>query len=166
MDVGYDSLVKLAVIVGSVASVVLYAKALTMARAGRLVVYCGWGDFLKSAAWIVSVPVGLIWGRECGDDWVLRNAGWVLVALGVCSSAMMVYGAFRFNHGLLCLLSLFARVAVILLMAFAIVKLCEQIENYRRHKHGVYRGILIPLALFAAVFNWLVRPMIGSRSEL
>lgn len=42
------------------------------------------------------------------------------------------------------------------------LKLSKKLQAYKRHELGVIRGVLIPLAVFAAVFNWLIRPMIGS----
>ena len=157
-----DSLTILLVVGGLVICVVLYAKALTMARRGQLVVYRNWGDFLKSSAWIVAVPLGLEWGLDVSCDWLVRFAGWCLVLLGICCFLWMVCGAFCYNSGSRCWLALFGRFAVTFLLLFALAKLNEKFGAYKRHELGVVRGVLIPLAVFAAVFNWLIRPMIGS----
>lgn len=155
-----DSMTLLLVIGGLIASVVLYAKALTMARRGQLVVYRDWGDFLKSAAWIIAVPLGLEWGLDTDCDWLVRMAGWALALVGVCCFLWMILGAFFYNSGSRCWLALFGRFAVTFLLLFALAELNEKFQQYKRHELGVIRGVLIPLAVFAVVFNWLVRPMI------
>lgn len=158
------SLILLLVAGGLVACVALYAKVLSMVRRGRLVVYRDWGDFLKSSAWIVTVPLGLGWGLDVSCDWLVRSVGWCLVLSGVCCFLWMVCGAFCFNFGSRCWLALFGRFAVTFLLLFALAKLNEKFEAYKRRELGVIRGVLIPLAVFSAVFNWLIRPMIGSRN--
>ena len=54
------------------------------------------------------------------------------------------------------------RLAVALLALFAVAKLSEKFQAYKRDELVFVRGVLIPLAVFAAVFNWLIRPMIRS----
>lgn len=160
-----DSLAFLLVVGGMVAFVILYAKVLTMVRRGELVVYRDWGDFMTSSAWIVAVPLGLVWGLDASSDWLLRLAGWTLAFAGACCFVWMVCGAFCYNSGSRCWLALFGRFAVTFLLLFALAELNEKFQQYKRHELGAIRGVLIPLAVFAAIFNWLVRPMIHTEQR-
>ena len=160
-SVQVDDSLKTFIAVGAIAScVVLYAKALTMARQGQLVVYQDWGDFAKSAVWVIAIPLGISWIFEDPSDFLFQCAGLALAVIGAVSFWLMVSGAFKCNSGSTCWLSLFARVAVILLFVFALGRLQEKLEQYRRGKLGVMRGVLMPLAVFAGMFNYLVRPMV------
>ena len=49
--------------------VVLYFKALGLAKSGELVVYCNWSDFLKSSVWVYAVPIGLVFVADDSADW-------------------------------------------------------------------------------------------------
>lgn len=158
-----DSLTLFLVIGAFVTYVILYAKALALVRMGELTVYCDWEDFLKSAAWIVAAPLGLCWGLGTGGDWLVKVVGGALVVLGAWSFWHMLYGAFVYNRGSKRWLALFARMAVVLLAIFALAKLNERIDKFRRNELGVIQGVLIPLAVFVMVFNWLIRPMVGGR---
>ena len=80
--------------------------------------------------------------------------------MGAVSFWLMVSGSFKCNSGSTCWLSLFGRVAVILLLVFALGRLQEKLEQYKRGEPGVIRGVLIPLVVFAWMFNYLIRPMI------
>ena len=72
--------------VGVVAScIVLYAKALTMACCGQLVVYRDWGDFAKSAVWVIAIPLGISWIFEDQSDFLFRCAGLALAVIGAVS---------------------------------------------------------------------------------
>lgn len=151
------------VIGGLIAFVCYYAKALTLVKMGRLIVYRDWGDFLKSSLWFVAIPLGLSWLCDGGQDLLMRAVGLVLIVLGVYCFGWMIAGAFKYNSGSKCWLALFARFAVTLLILFALAKLNEKLEQYRRHQLGVIRGVLIPLLIFGFVFNQFIRPMIGTR---
>ena len=56
-------------------------------------------------------------------------------------------------------MALGARLAVAMLALFAVAKLTEKIRAYRRRELGLVRGVMIPLALFALVYHYGVRPM-------
>ena len=162
---GFDAFAWLGVVVGFGAYVIFYVKALSLAKTGELTVYRDWGDFIKSAIWVVAAPWGIALGSDTGSDWLVRIAGWVMVVLGAQSLWWLVSGAFKYNRGSKRWLALFARFAVLLLLVFALAKLNEKFQQYKRHQLGVVRGVLIPLVVFSAVFNWLIRPMIGDRSR-
>ena len=49
---------------------------------------------------------------------------------------------------------------MMLLLVFALGRLQEKLEQYKRGELGVIRGVLIQLVVFAWVFNYLIRPMI------
>ena len=85
-----------------------------------------------------------------------------MALVGVCCFLWMILGAFFYNSGSRCWLALFGRFAVTFLLLFALAELNEKFQQYKRRELGAIRGVLIPLAVFAAVFNWLVRPMIGT----
>lgn len=151
-----------------VAAVWGYAKALTEVKAGRLVVYRDWGDFIKSAAWVLLVPVGLAWFSNSSSSGLAHLIGFAAAIYGLCCFWHMVSGAFKNNVGKGKWLSLFARFAVIFLLVFALAKLNEEFENYKRGKYGYkyryfsfMRGVLLPLAIFSWVFYALIQPMIG-----
>ena len=155
------------VIAAAVAFVYFYAKALAAAKAGRLVVYRDWTDFIKSAAGPILVLVGLSWLFD-GPTTVLRLVGLVGIGYGCYFTYGLFAGAFRCNAGSRAWLALFARIAVMLLMVFALAKLEERFKAYRRGAYGqgveaVLRGVVIPLALFAWVFHAFIQPMIGPR---
>ena len=156
----WDMLKVVFVIGGFVLFVVFYGRALAEARHGSLVVYRDWGDFAKSAVWTIAVPVGVAWTFEDHGDLLLRCAGLALLVLGIVSFCAMVSGAFRYNSGSERWLSLFARMGVSLMMMFALGRLQEKLNRYRRGELGVIRGALIPLAVFVLMFNSLIRPMI------
>ena len=140
-----------------------YAKALADVRCGRLIVYLGWGDFFKSVAWVVAVPFGLAWtfGSD-GSNLFVPVIGLIVTGFGVKSFVRMVKGAFRYNSGTRRWLALFARVAVILLLLFALSELQSRYERYKRGQLGFIRGVLLPLAIFAYCYKAFVAPMIGS----
>lgn len=140
-----------------------YAKALADVRCGRLIVYLGWGDFIKSAAWVVAVPFGLAWtfGSD-GSNLFVPVIGLIVTGFGVKSFVRMVKGAFRYNSGTRRWLALFARVAVILLLLFALSELQSRYERYKRGQLGFIRGVLLPLAIFAYCYKVFVAPMISS----
>lgn len=147
-------------IVALIASVFGYVKALAEVKAGRLVVYRDWMDFGKSALWVVALPCGLGWLTD-GN----RILG-VLATLVACGSLMhLCWGAFTCNDGKSRWLALYARFAVVLLLVFALGKLNEKFQQHKRHEVGVALGVLLPLAIFAWVFNRLIRPMVGTASR-
>ena len=151
----------MALVVGAVVLfAVFYGRALVEARQGSLVVYQNWADFGRSALWVLAFPIGLPWLLDASADWILRGVGLSFLLLGVVSLGEMMAGAFKYNSGAKRWLSLFARVGVILLLVLAFVKLQEKLDRYKRGELGVIRGVLIPLAVFAWMFNSLIRPMI------
>lgn len=156
----WDVLKMVLAIGGLVLFVVFYARALSEAKSGGLVVYRDWADFAKSAVWVIAIPLGIMWMLESRSDFLFRCAGLALAVMGAVSFWLMVSGAFKYNSGSSCWLSLFGRVAVILLLVFALGRLQEKLEQYKRGELGVIRGVLIPLIVFAWMFNFLIRPMI------
>ena len=158
-------LLYLAVIGGIVLFVVCYAKALAEVKAGRLVVYRDWGDFLKASAWAILIPYGvcsvLFGGSE--DGWPSREIGIVSLCGGAVSFYCACAGAFRYNTGSQRLLSLFARFAVTLLLIFALAKLQEKFKQYERGETGLICGVLLPLLLFGYIFHEFIQPMVGLR---
>lgn len=160
----WDALKVAIVIGGFVLFVIFYGRALAEAQHGSLVVYRDWGDFAKSAVWVIAVPVGVAWTFEAQGDFLFRCAGLALLVVGAVSFCTMVSGAFKSNSGSERWLALFARMGVILMLMFALGRLQEKLDRYKRGELGVIRGVLIPLAVFAWMFNYLIRPMI--RTEL
>lgn len=154
------------IIGGAIAYVYYYAKALSLVQTGELIVYRDWGDFCKSALWVIALPLGLGWMLDREEPKTILG---VLAGLvGLASLVQTWAGAFRYNCGRKRWLALFARFAVLLLLLFALAKLNERRESYKRGEYGwglvgYARGVLIPLAIFAWVFNSLVRPMVGTR---
>lgn len=148
-------------VIGLVAvAVMLYAKALNMVHAGELVVYRDWADFGKSALWVVALPCGLGWLSD-GN----RILGVMSTLIGCGSILNLCWGAFTCNDGKSRWLALYARFAVVLLLVFALGKLNEKFQQYKRHEVGALLGVLLPLALFAWIFESLIRPMVGSGSR-
>ena len=139
-----------------------YVKALADVRYGRLIVYLGWGDFFRSAAWIVAIPFGLACAFSDENNLFTVVLGLVIVGYGVKSFVRMVKGAFRYNTGSRRWLALFARIAVILLLLFALSELQSRYERYTRGQLGLIRGVLLPLAIFAYFYKAFVAPMISS----
>ena len=140
---------------------VCYIKAYPLVTTGRMTVYADWQDFCASLVWALLLPFG--YGALVGDglSWIWRLLGLALLVGGVWSAWQMVARAFRYNSTRrLGWIALGARLAVALLTLFAVAKLSEKLQAYKRRELGVIRGVLIPLAVFAAVFNWLIRPMI------
>ena len=159
-----NALLYLAAIGGIVLFVVCYAKALAEVKAGRLVVYRDWGDFLKASAWILLVPYGVFSILfDDGGEWPARALGVIAIAVGAVSFWWSCAGAYRYNTGSRRGLALFARFAVTLLIVFALGKLQENFKRYQHGEFGVIRGILIPALIFAWVFHELIQPMIGVR---
>ncbi|MDY5596492.1 MAG: hypothetical protein SPG40_03210 [Kiritimatiellia bacterium] len=139
-----------------------YAKALADVRCGRLIVYLGWGDFFWSAAWILAIPFGLACAFSDENNLFTVVLGLVIVGYGVKSFVRMVKGAFRYNSGTRRWLALFARIAVILLLLFALSELQSRYERYKRGQLGLIRGVLLPLVIFGYFYKAFVAPMIGS----
>ena len=139
-----------------------YAKALADVRCGRLIVYLGWGDFFWSAAWIVAIPFGLACAFSDENNLFTVVLGLVIFGYGVKSFVRMVKGAFRYNSGTRRWLALFARIAVILLLLFALSELQSRYERYKRGQLGLTRGVLLPLAILGYFYKAFVAPMIGS----
>lgn len=142
---------------------VCYIKAYPLVTTGRMTVYADWQDFGASVVWALLLPFG--YGALVADDlcWIWRFVGLASLAGGAWSAWQMVARAFRYNTTRrLGWIALGARLAVALLALFAVAKLSEKLQAYKRRELGVIRGVLIPLAVFTAVFNWLIRPMIGS----
>ncbi len=110
---------------------------------------------------IIKCPLGIVFYPVVNrSDFFFRCTGFALAVMGAVSFWLMVSGAFKYNSGSSCWLSLFGRVAVILLLVFALGRLQEKLEQYKRGELGVIRGVLIPLVVFAWMFNYLIRPMI------
>lgn len=156
----WDALKMFLAIGGFVLFVVFYGRALAEAQHGSLVVYRDWGDFTKSAVWVIAVPVSVAWVFEEHGDLLFRCAGLALLVVGAVSFCTMVSGAFKYNSGAERWLALFARIGVILMLMFALGRLQDKLDKYKRGELGVIRGVLIPLAVFAWMFNYLIRPMI------
>lgn len=149
-------------ILGGIAAMVwLYARALKRVKAGVLIVYRDWLDFGKSALWFVAFPLGVGW--LCSDEAGYKGLGAVVLIVGCLSFFYLCAGAFRYNRGSTCWLALYARFAVVLLCAFALGKLNEKFQQYRRHEIGLISGVLIPMIVFAFAFRALIQPMIGVR---
>lgn len=153
-----------------IASVFGYAKALAEVKSGRLIVYRDWSDFIKSSAWIMLIPSGLVWFSVDSMNSLFRIVGLGVSVYGCYCFWHMVSGAFRNNVGNAKWLSLFARFAVTMLLLFALAKLYEQFENYKRGTYGYkyryfafMRGVLLPLAIFSWVFRALIQPMVGTQ---
>ena len=141
-------------------TVKLYATALHRVRTGELVVYRDWADFGKSALWVVALPCGLGWLSDGS-----RILGVMSTLIGCGSILNLCWGAFTCNDGKSRWLALYARFAVVLLLVFALGKLNEKFQQYKRHEVGAILGVLLPLVLFAWIFESLIRPMVGSGSR-
>lgn len=161
----FTDVLAIVALVGSVvAAIVCYAKALAEVKSGRLVVYRDWGDFLKASAWILLVPYGVFSILfDDGGEWPARTLGVIAIAVGAVSFWWSCAGAYRYNTGSRRGLALFARFAVTLLCVFALAKLQEKFDLYKRGQLGVVRGVLIPALIFAWVFREFIQPMIGLR---
>lgn len=145
-----------------IAVAVLYFKALGLAKTGELVVYCDWADFFKSSVWVYAAPIGLAFIADSATDLFHQSIGWIFIVASVCSLICLVRGAFVHNVGGLSWLSLFSRFAVVFLAFAAVSELHSRLERFKKGELGVVRGVLLPLAAFALVFNTLVKPMIGT----
>jgi len=162
----FNFLLLLWLLCGGFVVVLGYGKALAEARAGRLVVYRGWGDFVKSSAWLILIPIGLGFYFDHSAEQVWRIVGFVAICAGVYSAWLMVAGAFQSNKGAQAWLALLARVLASLLFVFVLGKVIERLENFKRGVFGsgavaTMRGVLIPFVVFSLVFKGLIRPMIG-----
>ena len=151
-----------------IAGIYAYAKALTEVKAGRLIVYRDWGDFIKSSAWIILIPLGFAWWADDSMASLAHVIGFGAIIYGFYCFWCMISGAFKYNVGNGKWLSLFARFAVTMLLLLAVAKLYEEFDNYRRGKYGYkyryfafMRGVLLPLAIFSWVFQALIQPMVG-----
>ena len=91
-----------------------------------------------------------------------RLIGLVLWGVAAWSLWRMVAGAFKYNSSH-CWIALGARIAVAMLAFFAVARLNEKIQAYRRRELGIIRGVLIPLVVFALVYRYGIRPMIGRK---
>ena len=160
-----DILAYVLAIGGIVLFVACYAKALTEVKAGRLVVYRDWGDFIKASLWALLIPYGACsLFLDNGDgNWPSHALGVVAIVGGCVSFWWACAGAYRYNTGTRRGLALFARFAATLLFVFALGKLTEKFKQFRRGEAGVIDGVLIPAILFAWVFHALIQPMIGSQ---
>lgn len=147
---------------GAIAFIYFYAKALSMVKCGRLVVYSDWSDFFKSTAWLYVLPVGLVFALDSSADMMHQIFGWCFIVGGIVSFICLVRGAFRYNSGGLVYLSLFARFAVSFLAIAALAELHSKFDRFRKGELGVIRGVLMPILIFAFVFKTFIRPMIGS----
>ena len=140
------------------ACVWLYARALSAAKLGRLVVFASWSDFLCSCLWIITAPIGVMWMYD-GNGMLL--VGMIVVVLAIGSFVSFVIGAFRYNSGGMILLSLYARFAVLLLIVFLLGKANDSFQkNKEKNLEGMI-AVAIPLVICGAVFRLLIRPMIG-----
>jgi len=153
-------------IAGAVVAVAIYVKALSEVKKERLTVYRDWPDFVRSILWIALVPLGIAWTTGDYMTIVGKLLGFVVLAFGVVSFWGMVSGAFKYNSGAGCWLSLFARFEVSVLSVFAAVKLKECIEkglgeNFGDDFRSVAKNVLIPLLVFTWAFKVLIRPMVG-----
>ena len=159
-----STILKVMILGGIAAMVWLYAKALKRVKAGVLIVYRDWIDFVKSALWFVAFPLGVGW--LCGDEAGYKGLGAVVLIVGCVSFFHLCAGAFRYNRGSMCWLALYARFAVVFLCAFALGKLSEKFQQYRRHEVGLVSGVLVPMLVFAFAFRVLIQPMVGVRYHL
>jgi len=162
-----NELLILAWIVGAAVAVSVYAKALSEVKKERLTVYRDWPDFVRSTLWIAFVPLGIAWTTGDYMTIVGKLLGLVVLGFGVVSFWRMVSGAFKYNSGAGCCLSLFARLEVSVLCVFALVKLKEYIEeglgeNFGDDFRSVAKNLLIPLLVFTWAFKLLVCPMVGN----
>ena len=142
----------------------LYVKVLKKVKAGVLIVYRDWLDFGKSALWFVAIPLGV--GLLCNEEAGYKVLGAIVLFIGCTSFSHLCTGAFRYNRGIKCWLALYARFAVVLLCVFALGKLNEKFQQYRRHEAGLISGVLIPMIVFDFAFKVLIQPMIGIRYDL
>lgn len=141
---------------------VCYFKAYRLVTCGSLTVYDDWGDFLVSVLWLFLSPVG--YGALFAEDLsiVWRLIGLVVWGVAAWSLWRMVAGAFKYNSSH-CWIALGARIAVAMLALFAVARLNEKIQAYRRRELGIIRGVLIPLVVFALVYRYGICPMIGRK---
>jgi len=165
--IGVDNeLLILVWITGGIVAVSGYAKALSEVKKERLTVYRDWPDFVRSTLWIALIPLGVAWTTGDYTTIVGKLLGIVVFGFGIVSFGRMVFGAFKYNSGSGCWLSLFARLEVSALSVFALVKLKEYIEdglgeNFGDDFRSVAKNVLIPLLVFTWVFKALVCPMVG-----
>jgi hypothetical protein len=117
---------------------------------------------LKSTAWLYALPVGIIFVSDSSADTMHLVFGWSFIVGGIVSFLSLVRGAFRYNSGGLCYLSLFARFAVSFLAIAALAELHSKFDKLRKGELGVIRGVLMPILIFAFVFKTFIRPMIWS----
>lgn len=141
---------------------VCYIKAYRLVSAGGLIVYADWKDFICSIVWFFCLPIG------CDELFALdigchgRLIGLASLAIGAWSVWRLVAGAFRHNshHRLV---ALGARIAVALLAFFALAKVFEKVQAFRRKERGAGHGALILVFILVLVYQFGVRPMIGKR---
>ena len=163
----WDVVCGVLVLAAIVGFIYFYGKALHEAKAGRLIVYVDWSDFGKSAAGPILILVGLSWLLD-GGTMVLWLLGLIGIGYGCYFTYGLFAGAFKYNYMPRAWLALFARIAAMLLMIFALAKLEERFKNYRRGVYGrgfeaVVRGVVIPLAIFAWGFRTFIQPMVRKR---
>ena len=165
MNNSSDILPYILVIGGIVSFVCCYAKALKEVKLGRLVVYRGWGDFIKASLWVLLIPYGVFsaFVNKGDGNWPSHALGVVSMAGGSFSFWRAWAGAFRYNSGTKRWLALFGRFAVTLLLVFTLAKLAEKFRQYERGQIGATRGVLLPLLIFAYAFHEFIHPMIGLR---
>lgn len=166
----FDENAKIALVLALVVWMGLcYLKAYARVKRGDLVVYAGWGDFLKSVAWAILFPVGFFMYVSAINDHSAWSKGMAVVSvlLGVASVLWLIFGAFRYNRTIGDgFTALGARLLTALLALFVVAKVQEKLEKFGKGELDVVRGALIPLAVLGLVYRYGVRPMIGRRNDV
>lgn len=152
------------VVLALIGAIVIYGISYARVKAGEMVVYASWGDFVAASAWVVLALVG--YGCDyasANGETGLATVATILKILSCVSALWLVGGAFM-NRGVAnILLAIPARIIVAMLVLFAWAKLKESLEGLRSDKRGLVDGVLIPFAIAMFVFNVLVQPMVGDR---
>ena len=162
-----DLVVELVVLLG-VLLVGCYCTAYALVRSGRIVVYSGWGDFLKSVAWVLVLPIGIWLGcakdPEISDE--IRSCGWALAAIGLMSLGWLFYAAFKFNGSFaLGVCALGARIVTALLVLLLLAKVNERLREKKNDGRGI-GDLVVPVAILYFVYRFLVAPMIGTQRRV
>lgn len=154
-----------AVVLVLIVTVIVYGISYARVKAGEMVVYASWGDFVAASAWVI---LGLV-GYGCDYASVNGEAGLHTVAtilkLASCASVLWLVGGAFLNKGVFnILLAVPARIIVAILVLLAWAKLKESLDGLRdSNKRGLVDGVLIPFTIAMFVFNVLVKPMVGDR---
>lgn len=158
------------VIAAFVVIIVLYGCAYSKVKRGLLVCYAGWLDLFGSVAWIFFGVIGYLALFRAGVDGDGKVLGYVFFVIGLVSFAWMIAGAFVYNRGVTFwqkMLSVGSRIIVGVLFIFAIAQLQQKLKEFQeadRNIAAAAKGAIIALAVFAVVYKFLVKPMVGRRN--